>query len=205
MKKSKKFLKGLEKLVEEQPNPKTEQPIPDQLPQESAISDRRKRALVNYLAVLFGAAFLVVGISLVATWRDSRNQIQELTSSATSAMSKVEALQEENYQMSRENQSLVARNQELLQQMEEQNYDVQEYMEANAQEYLEAQAQQYAQQEKERMITVYSLLLQAQKATEQRDVKAFDQAMSQLAPLKENLDPVGLERYELLENFDWNA
>lgn len=75
------------------------------------MSEKRKKALVIYLAALFGMAFLIVSISLGI-------QLKKNTLNATTA-EKVVALQEEVQRLESENRQLKGEKQELENQLSE--------------------------------------------------------------------------------------
>lgn len=185
----KKFLKKLEKLVEEEtPNPKTE-PTPDPAELPPVLSEHRKRALVTYLALLFGAAFLIVAISLVVTWKTHVDTVEELNSSASNAMSRAEALQQEN-------QVLSKRVEDLEQALE--------YSEAGALEYVEAM-QAEANLSVQRTSQAYELLILAQEALRLENEENFTEIMLRLEPLAPFLGEQGRITYDTLLAFDWST
>lgn len=75
------------------------------------MSERRKKALVIYLATLFGVAFIIVSVSLGV-------QLKKNTLNATTA-EKVVALQEEVQRLESENKQLQEEKQELENQLSE--------------------------------------------------------------------------------------
>ena len=60
------------------------------------LSEKRKAALLRYMAVLFCAAFILVLVSLILQMHSSKAKISELNAASTSALSNAEALQTEN-------------------------------------------------------------------------------------------------------------
>ena len=52
----------------------------------SQLSEKKKNALLRYMAVLFGVAFLLVLLSFLIQMRDSQQTISELNLSTTNAL-----------------------------------------------------------------------------------------------------------------------
>lgn len=61
-----------------------------------ALSEKRKTALLRYLAVLFVVAFLFVAVSLAIQMHNSQATISELNKNSSSALANAEQLQEQN-------------------------------------------------------------------------------------------------------------
>lgn len=90
------------------PSP-AEAPKPAQKEQK-ALNDQKKNALLRYMAVLFGVAFLLVALSFLIQIRDSSVTINQLNQSNASALQNAEKLQLDNRDLTAENKRL---NQEL--------------------------------------------------------------------------------------------
>jgi len=101
------------------------------------LDERKKNALLRYIAVLFAVAFLLVLFSLLRQMRDSRQTISELNQSSASALTKAEQLQDQNRTLLEENSNLEEQIADLQKQLQEQN-------EAAALAEEEAKAQQEA-------------------------------------------------------------
>lgn len=185
----------LKELVEEQPNPKVDA-APIQEEKNPALSEKRKRALLNYLALLFGAAFVVVAISLVFTWKSHAQTVALLNDSTTNAVSRAEALQQDN-------QALRTHIQELENALAD-NKAALEYSEAASQEYLES-VKTEAALSTQRLHDGYELLLWARSALERGDRETFTEVMLRLEPLAEYLGDEGQDAYRQMQSFDWNA
>lgn len=188
MSKKRKLLKKLNNLVEEQPNPKRESAFGAE-DQPSALTERRKRALLTYLSLLFGAAFFVVAISLFVSWRSHMLTVAQLNSNTSNAVSRAEALQEEN--------------QALLQQMDELKASL-EYSETSALEQIES-VKLEAELSTRRVTEGYELLLWALEALENQDQETFTEALIRLEPLVDCLGEEGRYIYAELVAFDWST
>ncbi len=77
-------------------------------PAETAppLSDQKKNALLRYMAILFGVAFLLVLLSFLIQLRDSRETISDLNQTNASALQNAGRLQDENQRLQRENGEL---------------------------------------------------------------------------------------------------
>ena len=83
------------------------------------LSEKRKAALLRYMAVLFCAAFILVLISLILQMHSSEAKISELNAASTSALSNAEALQTENRTLQDEKIALEKKNEELQEKIDE--------------------------------------------------------------------------------------
>ena len=63
------------------------------------LDDKKKTAVLRYLAVLFAAAFLIVLLSMLSQFRNSMDTISQLNQSSTNALAKAEQLQDTNRQL----------------------------------------------------------------------------------------------------------
>jgi len=77
------------------------------------LDDRKKTALLRYIAIMFAVAFLLVLSSLLMQMRDSRQIISELEQSGASTLSRVEQLQMQNQTLTEETESLRKQVQQL--------------------------------------------------------------------------------------------
>ena len=111
-------------------SPEPEKKAPEQ-PEKPPISEKKRTALLRYMAVLFGVAFLLVLLSFLIQIRDSRETISDLNKSNASALQNAVQLQEQN-------QALTTAKEELTLQLE----DTKEDLEDARQETEEAKAQQ---------------------------------------------------------------
>ncbi len=71
-----------------------------------ALSDQKKNALLRYMAILFGLAFLLVLLSFLIQMRDSRETISDLSQSNASALQNAGKLQDDNMSLLLENEEL---------------------------------------------------------------------------------------------------
>ena len=74
--------------------------------QRTELDEKRKTALLRYIAVLFAVAFIFVLLSLISQMKSSQSTISQLNQSSTSALENVEKLQEQNRLLQEENQTL---------------------------------------------------------------------------------------------------
>ena len=88
-------------------------------PAEKPLDEKRKAALLRYLGIMFVVAFVFVLISMFGELRDKQNTINLLDSSSTSALTKVEQLQDDNRQLIADNAYLEGRIEELEKQLDE--------------------------------------------------------------------------------------
>ena len=82
-------------------------------PEKTGLDEKKKTALLRYIAILFAVAFVFVLLSMFAQMRDSKSTISELNQSSTSALQKAEQLQENNQELEKENAYLEGRIEEL--------------------------------------------------------------------------------------------
>lgn len=73
---------------------------------DSGLSDKKKNALVRYMAILFGVAFLLVLMSFLIQLRDSRETISDLSQANNSALQNAGKLQDDNQRLNQENTAL---------------------------------------------------------------------------------------------------
>ena len=145
------------------------------------MSEKRKQALVMYLAALFGVAFLIVCVSLGI-------QVKKSTANATSA-EKVIALQSELQVLRTEKVRL----QNDVQELED---SLSEYLESV--EFLEGIAHQATAKIEEQELQLQASdavirLLQAQQSGEE---EALAQALEEAEGLKEFMNETALECYD---------
>ena len=62
--------------------------------EKPALDERKKSALLRYVAIMFAVAFVLVLFSLLGQMRNSMSTISELNQSSSSALQKAEQLQE---------------------------------------------------------------------------------------------------------------
>lgn len=195
----------MSRLLEEKPEADPT-PEPEQHEEKKPLSEARKRALISYIAILFGVAFVLVLLSMLIQQRDSRDTITQLNQNASSALDKAEQLQDQNRILAEKNldlenrlrttQSDLKELQEEADQMEQRLQDLQTSFQTSQNQLRELETDATQQRQK---IQAYELLLQAQTALNQEDTDGFLAAMAELKPLAELLDTQGAALYgELL-------
>lgn len=203
-KKSKQLLKKAAELLEEQP----ESPAPGEeklnapdIKAKSVLPEARKRALINYMAILFAVAFLLVALSLGIQYRDSQATISQLGASASSAMEKADKLQEENRQLQQRLQDL----EDQMAVLSEQLADTQTALvDAENQDDVLSGTNQELLQEKldaENRAAAYQLLAQAQNALNKGNTSSFLSAMTDLTNLSGYLDAAEQSIYQELLSY----
>ena len=88
---------------------------------DGTLSEKRKNALLRYLAVLLLVAFVFVALSLVLQMHNSQTTISELSKNNSSALANAEQLQEQNRQLqdeAREQRETIAQQQEQIKDLE---------------------------------------------------------------------------------------
>ena len=175
--------------MDEKKTPQPEQAAPET---GKPLSEKRKSALLRYMAVLFCAAFILVLLS-------SKAKISELNAASTSALSNAEALQNENRALQDEKIALEKENEELQAKLDEltQKLDEASQAEENTQA-AENEMIKSLRTELDRTKEAYEALLEA-KACETREGNVtFSRAMQTLERLKDYLGQTALEEYKAL-------
>ena len=168
-------------------------------PVEKPLDDKRKAALLRYLGIMFVVAFVFVLISMMGELRDKQATILELDSSSTSALTKIEQLQDDNRRLETDNAYLTGRIEELEKQLEEledelalQTAENKLLQEENAK--LDQQAVD-ARQETAYLVSAYENLLEADALRQ-----AEQDNTSILTQLKENVKYYAEYALKLYEN-----
>ena len=194
---AKRLLKKAAEVLEEQPQdqgaPEPQEPKP-----RSGLSEARKRALINYMAILFAVAFLLVALSLGIQYRDSQNTISQLGANASNAMEKADKLQEENRQLQNQIQELQGQVDLLTEQLNDTKTAL---TESETEGDLLDGANQELFQEKlaaEERVEAYQLLARAGNAYSMGDLETFHQTMDQLESRYSRLDEADLILYQKL-------
>lgn len=89
-------------------------------PEKTGLDEKRKNAMLRYIAIMFAVAFIFVLLSLVGQMRDTEAALSQLNQSSSSALEKAEQLQDHNRELESENAYLTGRIEELEKQVEEQ-------------------------------------------------------------------------------------
>lgn len=149
--------------------------------EKTGLDEKRKTALLRYVAILFAVAFLLVLLSMFRQMRTNKSTISELSQSSISALQKTEQLQEVNQSLSQTNEELQQDKKYLQQQVEQLT------------KYLEEQTALLKELEGApdgaAIMEAYEALLTALDLGE---------VSEDLKTLKENLGEKGLEAYESL-------
>lgn len=167
-----------EEIVEQNPAPA--EPVKDKVP----ISDEKRTALLRYMAILFGVAFLLVLLTFLIQLRDSKQTISELNKSNASALQNAGKLQEEN-------QALSAAKADLESQIADLEAEIDDLSDSNdaleeTQKDLEKQLEEATKKVTDTQ-TAYVLLAQAKAAEAEEDLETLATVMGQLEPLTELL------------------
>ena len=81
-------------------------PTPQDKPPRKTHQRRRQQSVVQYIAVLFAAAFVLMGMSYIMERRQNAQEVDTLKKQSTSAMQSVENLIQENEQLKRQVEEL---------------------------------------------------------------------------------------------------
>ena len=181
--------------------------------QTQVLSPRRRSALVTYLAILFAIAFLFVAVVMVLETKRLKTMNEELqnTNQKTSASltNNINALQEENQTLSKDNEDLQARVAELEAEAEKDQTEQNQLQSrivslTNARQTLsgkkrelEAQVRTLTKQAED-AVTVSELLQKAIAANDEGKHKTLQNCLEKIEPLKDLLSPSELEWYESL-------
>lgn len=143
----------------------------------NAMDDRKKTALLRYLAVLFAVAFLLVLFSMLMQMRNSRSTISQLTQTSTSAAENIQQLQENNRNLEAALKAEQEANQNLLSALEKSEHQT-----------------ELTEQTYEQLLLVQKLAAQGNREGN----VALSRALDALEEMKDHLDSNGLELYESL-------
>lgn len=130
--------------------------------QEKPLDERRKNALLRYIGILFGVAFLFVLLSLAMELKSNQADLAELSQSSTSALQKAEQLQDTNRALEEETQQLTAQVADLEQQLADAQLELEVQKEKN--DLLQAQQEADLTQMEDNLqqiVDAYELLLAA--------------------------------------------
>ena len=163
------------------------------------LSEKRKAALLRYMAVLFCAAFILVLISLILQMHSSEAKISELNAASTSALSNAEALQTENRTLQDEKIALEKKNEELQEKIDELTKQLEEAAQAEEDsQTAENEVVKNLRTELDRTKEAYEALLEAKGCDMREGNVTFSRAMQTLERLKDYLGPTALEEYHAL-------
>lgn len=153
------------------------------------LSDKKRTAMLRYIAILFAVAFALVMLSYLIQARNNRTTIRELSATSVSALQNAEQLQQTNRDLTEENRR-------LRDELDNANDTVAEYHESVAAE--RQGAYQRGQDEARAEISAaYDLLLQAMEAKEPETLKKL---LEELETRKGYLSEAALAQLEALKN-----
>ena len=158
---------------------------PKNQPEKSGLDEKRKNALLRYVAIMFAVAFLLVLLSLIGQMRDSKNTISQLSQSSSSAVQKAEQLQDTNRLLEENNillkkdvDDLEAELESLKAQLSAMQDDLQEEQET---------AMKDAEKEAGQVKAAYELLLTLQTDRSEENLKKTKEAKAYLGPIGQKL------------------
>lgn len=169
-----------------------------------ALSEKRKTALLRYLAVLFVVAFLFVAVSLAIQMHNSQATISELNKNSSSALANAEQLQEQNRLLQDESRE----QRETIQQQQDQLEALQSELETlrSEQQAAETQAEEQNQALNEAETALigtkkaYDALLTALGCETREGNVTYSRAMETVEANRQYLSESALAVYESLLN-----
>ena len=183
---------------QQEPTAGPSQPTGQEPAEKASLSDKKRAALLRYMAILFGVAFLLVLLSFLIQIRDSRETISDLNQSNASALQNAGKLQEENQALSAAKEELEAQLSEAQAAMAEaEGLESQvDNLTRDNEELtgLLAESQQQVLDTQE----AYELLMEAAEADRQDDEEALRNTLSKLAPLEGCLSSDAKSQYDIL-------
>lgn len=170
---------------------------------QQGLTEKRKAALLRYMAILFAMAFLLVLVSLVMQMHNSQTTISELNATQSNALSNAEYLQEQNRALQEEKQALEEEKSDLLAKLEtlEQALDEAEKETDQKSEQALIDAQKEASDFKKAAVRTeqaYEALLAAMGCEIREGNVTYAKAMETLKEYKDYLSEQGLAEYEAL-------
>lgn len=163
-------------------------PEVEEKPKQAPLSEKKRTAMLRYIAILFAVAFALVMLSYLVQTRNSRTTIRELSATSMSALQNAEQLQETNRDLTEENVR-------LRDELDNANSVVQEYHESVAAECQGAHARGVDEGTGDTQ-AAYDLLL---KALEAKDPEELKRTLDELEPLKDSLSDAAKARLEELK------
>ena len=173
-------------------------------PEKAPLSDKKKRALLNYMSILFCAAFILVLLSFLIQLRDSNSTISQLSQTSTNAMTNAQRLQEENStliteadEMKKQITSLEEERgalQDQVASLEAERDDLQSQLDEQQQAQEEELSELKTQlEEAQQSAEAYQLLAELLNTESLEEQKAL---LTKLEPLKSVLDSSSQKIYE---------
>ncbi|MBR6425315.1 MAG: hypothetical protein IKS29_05130 [Oscillospiraceae bacterium] len=168
---------------------------------QARLQEKRRRALLTYLAILFCVAFLLVMLSFLRQLRQNNTTISELSQTSTSALANAQRLQEDNASLEKQVsqlQSEIAQMRTELSEAQSQAQAAQEEiapLEEKLKEALDkAEALQAELDDNQERLKAYDLLSRLQTAPEAERQKLA----AELEPLLKLLDEPAQEVFREL-------
>lgn len=173
---------------------------------DGTLSDKRKNALLWYIAVLLLVAFLFVAISLVLQMHNTQTTISELSKNNSSALANAEQLQEQNRQL----QDEARQQRETLTQQQSQIAELESQLEQLTQEKSSAEQQtdsldEALSQAESSLVgakRAYDALITALGCQTREGNLTFSRAMQTIEENKQYLSEQALAVYESLLDGD---
>ena len=173
-----------------------EEPRPEEnrTASEGSIPPKKTAALLRYLAILFGVAFLLVLLSLFIQMRDSRETISDMAEDKESVLQKVLTLQEQTETLTAENKDLNGR----LAETEQRAADAEKALTARDEEISglraelaekdeEGKSAQDAAALSDEIARAWELLAKLERAAAEEDHAAAQEIEKDLSPLLSRL------------------
>lgn len=188
--KSKKILDHFVEQPQEEPEIAEAQ---QEAPAQPMVDQKRNSALMRYIALLFGVAFIFVLLSFIISHRDSQQTISQLNENADSALTRVEKLQSDNRELEASNAEL----QKEVERLEAELAAVDPEMVSDMENVIESLAGRNDKLTKEndalnkkieKIQTAYDLLMQAQNASREERWEDCATILKSLESLREHLD-----------------
>ena len=167
--------------------------------EKKPLSDKKKTALLRYMAILFAAAFVLVLVSLVLQMHNSQQTISELNETKSNALTNAEQLQAQNRELQQDKTDLQSQLDDLQKQLDDEKAMNEDLQKASD----DAEAQLTAtQEENQRAIDytkeAYDALMVAVSATTKEGNVTYSKAMDSLKLLHIYLSESACEIYKSL-------
>lgn len=161
----------------------------EQEKQPMPINQKKRTAMLRYMAIMFAVAFALVLLSYLIQLRNSQTTISQLNARSASAMQNAEQLQAENRNLIEENNALRIELNDAQAAAQEYQESAEASRQAARMEGLE-EGRKEAQEETQR---AYDLLLKAMATGNNAEI------LKELESQKENLSESALSAYAALE------
>lgn len=170
---------------------------------EEPLTPKKKRAMLEYMGIMFAVAFLFVAISLFIKMMDMRGEMEAANTGARENIARLQqdldTAKEENEALQQSLEAVQSEVSEAKAQIDEANANAAQAEKARdqLQEALDAVNEKMDVLTRENAAA--DLLLSAQAALEQGDETAFVQHMEALAPYADALSEAGSRLYQELQ------